>query len=121
MKQSTESEGAISCQRVAQQCAGLRCFRLVDGRRKKNATHEPITMGILGALRRLGSRLPSSFLSQAECCPLLLLRPPPSFLLVRPLHFPRRRWGYSFNTVLFRLQLIQSLVPRIFHPFTDKL
>lgn len=88
---------------------------LVDAGRKKNATHEPITTNTSGALVQLGSRLPSSFLLQAECCPLLLLRPPPSFLLVRPLHFPVGAGATLLNTVHFRL-LILSLAPRIFPP-----
>ena len=45
----------------------------------------------------LGSRLPSSFLSQAQDRRLLLLlRPPPSFLLVRPLRFPPSALGLLF-------------------------
>lgn len=61
--------GAISCQRVAQQCSGLP----VDGRFKKNACGaRPITAGtvdIVGALKRLGLRLPSSFLFEGRVVP----------------------------------------------------
>jgi hypothetical protein len=63
------SREAISCQRVAQQCAGV----LVDGRLKKNARGaRPITtatIDIVGALKRLGSRLPSSFLFEGRVLP----------------------------------------------------
>jgi hypothetical protein len=99
-----------------QQCAGLRARGLltVDAKRMPSM-REPMAIAVGGALGRPGPRLPSSF-SQAESCSLLLLRPPPSFLLVRPFHFPRRRWGYSFNSVLFRLQFILSLAQRIFPP-----
>jgi hypothetical protein len=61
--------GSISCQRVAQQCVGL----LVDGLLKKNARGaRPITAGtidIVGALKLLGSRLPSSFLFERRVLP----------------------------------------------------
>lgn len=98
---------------------------LVDGRRKKNATHEPITIDIVAALVELGSRLPSSFLFAGRVLP----SPSSTTSTLVPARqtiyaFPVGAGATLLNTVLFRLQLILSLAPHIFSPInptTDQL